>query len=133
LQNSRSQNLNSKITTTKLAYGKNWQFEKSQPRFIEKYIIVLDKMYRCFILRCLNRTLRKEKENRERIKIAAGIADLLNILIHWNYNGTLLSPAQEILVTVTLEVASDGDFIDFLIENEVTAFGFDITIFASGV
>jgi len=61
----------------------------------------------------------------------AGIDDYL--AIYWNYNGTLLSPAQEILVTVTLEVASDGDFIDFLIENEVTAFGFDITIFASGV
>jgi hypothetical protein len=61
----------------------------------------------------------------------AGINDY--ITIRWDYNGTLLSPTQEILVTLTLEVASDGDFIDFLIENEVTAFGFDITIFASGV
>jgi len=47
--------------------------------FIEKYIVVLDKMYRCFILRCLNRTLQKEKGTRERKKIAAEIADLLTI------------------------------------------------------
>ncbi|MBN1244250.1 hypothetical protein JXA31_01490 [Candidatus Bathyarchaeota archaeon] len=55
------------------------------------------------------------------------------ITISWNYNGTVLSPAQEILVTVNLDVSSSEDFIDFLVENNVTAFGFDITIYASGV
>ncbi len=54
------------------------------------------------------------------------------IHINWNYNGTLLSPAEELRVTLTLEVASSGDFIDFLVANEVTSFGFDITIYASG-
>jgi hypothetical protein len=53
--------------------------------------------------------------------------------ISWYYNGTVLAPAQSILVTVNLEVASDGDFIDFLVENNVTAFGFDMTVYASGV
>ncbi len=60
-----------------------------------------------------------------------GIEEYLSI--YWDYNGTLLSPTQEIFVTVTLEVASSSDFIDFLIENEVTDFGFDITVYASGV
>jgi len=61
----------------------------------------------------------------------AGIDNYLTI--HWDNEGTVLSPTREILATVTLEVTSDDDFIDFLIENEVIAFGFDITIFASGV
>jgi hypothetical protein len=108
------------------------QFQKIQTCFIEKYIIVLDKMHRCFILRCLNRALRKEKESRERIKITAVIAGLLNLLIQWNYNGTLLSPTHATFVTLNLEVAADGDFIDFLVTNEVTSFGFDITIYATG-
>lgn len=55
------------------------------------------------------------------------------LTISWDYNGTLLSPNQALMVTVNLEVAADGDFIDFLVENSVTAFGFDITIYASGV
>ena len=61
----------------------------------------------------------------------AGIDDYLTI--HWDNEGTVLTPTQEIPATVTLEVASDGGLIDFLVENEVTAFGFDITIFASSV
>ena len=60
-----------------------------------------------------------------------GIEEYLTI--SWDYNGTLLSPTQAVFVTVTLQVASSGDFIDFLIENEVTDFGFDITIYSSGV
>ena len=60
-----------------------------------------------------------------------GIEDYLSI--SWDYNGTLLSPTQEIFVTVTMEVASSSEFIDFLIENEVIDFGFDITVYASGV
>ena len=71
-----------------------------------------------------------ELGSKGRIKIAVG---LLNVLIRWGYDGVLLSLAREILVVVASEVASDGDFVDFLVENEVTAFGFDITVFASGV
>jgi len=55
------------------------------------------------------------------------------LTISWDYNGTVLAPTQTILVTVNLEVASDGDFIDFLVENSVTSFGFDMTVYASGV
>jgi hypothetical protein len=46
--------------------------------FIEKYIIVLDKQYRCFMLHCLNRAVGKEKQNKGRTSIAA---NLLGVLI----------------------------------------------------
>jgi hypothetical protein len=59
----------------------------------------------------------------------AGIEDYIDI--SWDYDGTLLSPTQELLAMVNLNVSSDGDFIDFLVDNKVTEFGFDITIFAS--
>jgi len=55
------------------------------------------------------------------------------IEISWDYNGTLLSPNTALWVSISLEVASGGDFIDFLVENEVTAFGFDMIIYASEV
>ena len=44
---------------------------------IEKYIYVLDKLYRCFILHCLYNALQKEKGNRERIKIATVLTNIL--------------------------------------------------------
>lgn len=55
------------------------------------------------------------------------------LVISWDYNGTSLSPYQEVFVTVTLEVPATGDFIDFLVTNEVTAFGFDIIVYSSQV
>jgi hypothetical protein len=58
-------------TAKTFVYKKNRPFQKTKPCLIEKYIIVLDKMYRCFILRCLNIAFRKEKENKERNKIPA--------------------------------------------------------------
>jgi hypothetical protein len=60
-----------------------------------------------------------------------GIEDYM--AISWDQNGTLLAPTEELLVTVNLDVSSDGEFVDFLVENLVTAFGFDITIYGSGV
>lgn len=62
----------------------------------------------------------------------AGIEDYLTI--SWDYNGTLLGPDQEpLLVTANLTVSSSEEFISYLVENMVTAFGFDITIYASGL
>jgi hypothetical protein len=61
-----------------------------------------------------------------------GIEDYIDIF--WDYDGTVLSPGHEPLsVTVNLDVASSREFIEFLVENNVTAFGFDITIYASEV
>ena len=54
--------------------------------------------------------------------------------VYWDYNGTVLSSAkEELLVTVTLEVPSSADFIDFLVSNQVTSFGFDMIVYATGV
>jgi hypothetical protein len=54
--------------------------------------------------------------------------------IFWDYNGTVLSPGHEpLLVTVNLNVASSREFINFLVENNVTAFGFDMIVYASEV
>ena len=62
----------------------------------------------------------------------AGIEDY--ITISWDYNGTVLSPKHEpLLVTANLTVSSSRDLISYLVENNVTAFGFDITVYASGV
>jgi hypothetical protein len=62
----------------------------------------------------------------------AGIEDY--ITISWNYNGVVLSPEHEPLsVTVSLNVSSSREFIDFLVENNVTSFGFDIIVYASEV
>jgi hypothetical protein len=57
------------------------------------------------------------------------------LTISWDYNGTVLKSGPDqtpLLVTVNLKVASSGDFIDFLVENTVSSFGFDMTIYASG-
>jgi hypothetical protein len=56
------------------------------------------------------------------------------IAISWDYNGTSLNLDQSpLLVTVSLDVSSSGEFVDFIVENEVTSFGFDMTVYASGV
>jgi hypothetical protein len=38
-----------------------------------------------------------------------------------------------IFVTIDLDVSSSEEFIDFIVENKVTSFGFSMTIYASGV
>jgi hypothetical protein len=61
----------------------------------------------------------------------AGIKAYINI--SWKYNETRLSPQQKLLVTLNIDVSSSGEFIRYIVENNVTAFGFDITIYASGL
>ena len=56
------------------------------------------------------------------------------IVISWDYNGTSLNLDQApLLVTVSLDVSSSGEFVDFIVENKVTSFGFDMTVYASGL
>ena len=50
------------------------------------------------------------------------------LLLTWNYNGTPLNPKEEIFVTVTLMISSDQKFIDYVINNDVKQFFFDIII-----
>ena len=44
------------------------------------------------------------------------------------WNETKLKPNQEIFATITLNVTNSQEFIDWLIENEIKSFSFDITI-----
>jgi hypothetical protein len=46
----------------------------------------------------------------------------------WNYSGLPLNPKEQIFVVLTLEISSDSTFIDFIIDNDVKQFYFDITI-----
>jgi hypothetical protein len=46
----------------------------------------------------------------------------------WNYDNTTLNPSQAIPVTLTLSVSDSQTFIQFLLDNKVTSFGFDIMI-----
>ena len=62
----------------------------------------------------------------------AGIQDFIGI--SWDYDGSLLSPGQEsLLITVSLDVSSSSEFINFIVDNAVTSFGFDMTVYASGL
>jgi hypothetical protein len=46
----------------------------------------------------------------------------------WNYSGLPLNPKEQIFVVLTLEISSDPRFINFIINNDVKQFYFDITI-----
>lgn len=50
------------------------------------------------------------------------------ITVSWNCTGAWLGPKEEIPVTVTLTVSSSREFKDYLIENQVREFAFDINI-----
>jgi hypothetical protein len=46
----------------------------------------------------------------------------------WNYTGLPLNPKEQIFVVLTLEIPPDPRFINFIIDNDVKQFYFDITI-----
>lgn len=50
----------------------------------------------------------------------------------WNYNGTPLTPTQEIYVSLRLNATSDVKFINYLIDYQVREFSFDIIITGNG-
>jgi len=52
------------------------------------------------------------------------------INLGWDYNDTLISPNEEIYVTLTLKASVEGSFINDLIINKVEKFSFDILITA---
>ena len=56
-----------------------------------------------------------------------------DITVTWTINNTSLAPNQEINVTLTLTVKYDQTFVDYLINNNVTRFSFDIMIQPSQV
>ncbi|HML02439.1 MAG TPA: hypothetical protein VK487_03590 [Candidatus Bathyarchaeia archaeon] len=48
----------------------------------------------------------------------------------WNYNNTTIVPGQAIPITLTLSVTDSPAFTQFLLNNDVTGFSFDIVISA---
>ena len=57
------------------------------------------------------------------------ISDYLTI--SWDYNGTILNPGEIIPVTMTLSASSSDDFVNYLVENEITRFDVVLHIVAS--
>lgn len=56
-----------------------------------------------------------------------------DITLTWTINNISLMPNQEINVTLTLTVPYNATFVDYLINNNVTTFSFDIIISPSQV
>ncbi|MGB9854569.1 MAG: hypothetical protein ACPLRY_07185 [Candidatus Bathyarchaeales archaeon] len=50
--------------------------------------------------------------------------------LKWNYTDTVLNPKDAIYVTLTLKASSDNLFVEYLIDNAVKEFSFDIIITA---
>ncbi|PVX26723.1 MAG: hypothetical protein CW691_00440 [Candidatus Bathyarchaeum sp.] len=53
------------------------------------------------------------------------------LTISWDYNNTRIEPGEIIPVTMTLSASSSDDFIDYLVENEITRFDVVIHFIAS--
>lgn len=51
--------------------------------------------------------------------------------LDWDYNNATVNPSETVQVTLTLFVDNSPSFIDFLINNNVDSFSFDIIITAS--
>jgi hypothetical protein len=49
----------------------------------------------------------------------------------WDYDNTIVGPGQVIQVTLILTVEDNPTFIDYLIQNDVRAFSFDINIYTN--
>jgi len=51
--------------------------------------------------------------------------------VDWNLNNTLLAPNEEVNVTITLTVKYDTAFAEYMINNQIRKFSFDIIIIPS--
>jgi hypothetical protein len=58
---------------------------------------------------------------------------LNDIIVNWTLNNTLLTPNEELNVTITLTIKYDAIFVDYLVNNNVKTFSFDIIIQPSQV
>ncbi len=48
----------------------------------------------------------------------------------WDYDGTTIMPSQTILVTLTLSASDSRQFLDYLTQNQVQRFQFDMAVYA---
>jgi hypothetical protein len=77
-------------------------------------------------LSILNITFKNSKG--ENVSETLSLKDPLSLT--WNYNNTLLKPNEEVYVTLTLKASSETIFIDYLVDNDVTEFVFNIVVTA---
>ena len=69
------------------------------------------------------------------IKLAYNVTDwspkrlVSYMTLTWNYNYTALLPHEQIYVNFTLSLSSSTDTINYLIDNNVTSFSFNINIY----
>lgn len=79
-------------------------------------------------LTAANWTFRDSKGNNVTGSLPMKPADAMNVT--WNYTGALVSPGEKIYVTLTLWTSDDIRFINYLIDERVKEFSFDIHIYA---
>lgn len=53
---------------------------------------------------------------------------VIGITVNWTLNNLFLTPNEEVNVTITLTVKYDATFVDYLINNHIRTFSFDIMI-----
>ena len=53
------------------------------------------------------------------------------MVVSWTYNGTEIAPMEEIPLVINIRTVASAEFVDFLIANHVTAFGFILSIYAT--
>ena len=59
----------------------------------------------------------------------ANISDYISLV--WSYDGTPVNPGEVIQVTLTLSASSSDSFIQYLVDNDVKDFSFEIVIATS--
>jgi hypothetical protein len=52
----------------------------------------------------------------------------VNITITWNINGRVVNPDEAFYATLSMQVPNSAEFINYLVDDEVTAFSVDIQI-----
>ena len=69
------------------------------------------------------------------VKLAYNVTDwspeslVSYMTLTWNYNDTVILPHEQILINFTLSLSSSTDTINYLIDNNVTSFNFNINIY----
>jgi hypothetical protein len=58
--------------------------------------------------------------------VPEGISEHIDLT--WNYDGNLIDPGEVIKVTLTLSTTPSRSTVDYLIQNEVNEFSFDLVI-----
>jgi hypothetical protein len=51
-----------------------------------------------------------------------------NMIVNWTLNNTPLNPNEEVNVTITLTIRFDTTFVNYIVDNNIKTFSFDIII-----